>query len=166
MATDAGIERLVVPESPGGEGWDDFVQLTEVRNACRRVDGGHQRDTSPEFLLGGWHEAGQTEPETVVARRDGTVVSFAEYHREEPEVAPVGWFELFVLPEHRRRGIGARLYDEIERLAADDGRTTLIADFSSPPREGPVVAASNGAGGVPADDPGARFALARGYALG
>ena len=36
------------------------------------------------------------------------------------------WAEsLFVLPEHRRHGIGSQLYAEAERLAADVGASTV-----------------------------------------
>jgi GNAT superfamily N-acetyltransferase len=166
VATDAGIERFAAPESPGAERWSDFVELTEVRNVCRRIDGGHERDVTPEYFLGAWREAGQKVPDAVVARVAGRIVGFADYERDTPDVAPTGWVDVFVLPEHRRRGIGAELYAAIERIAADDGRSTLICEFSTPPRPGPTVASTSGSGEVPAEDPGVRFALARGYSLG
>jgi GNAT superfamily N-acetyltransferase len=165
VATDAGIERYVVPESPGGAGWADFEQLNHVINVCLRVGDRRDREMTAPYLLGRWHEEGQMVPEVVVARRDG-IVGVACYERDTPDVAPTGWVSVSVLPDVRRRGIGAALYGEIERIAAADGRRTLIAEFSSPPQEGPTLTASTGSGEIPAADPGARFALARGYALG
>jgi len=73
-----------------------------------------------------------------------------------------------VHPDHRRRGIGSALADRAEQIAADGGRTTLFA-WSSAPREAgddeEALVPATGAGRLPADAAGARFALDRGYTV-
>ncbi|MPZ54171.1 MAG: GNAT family N-acetyltransferase [Acidimicrobiia bacterium] len=56
--------------------------------------------------------------------------------------------ELMVVPEHRRRGAGASLLDKVIALGRKMGKTTLLAEGSAPPHDGP-----------PIDDPGGVFAV-------
>lgn len=60
--------------------------------------------------------------------------------------------ELAVLPDARRRGVGTALLDEAERIAAEHGRTTVLAGVDEPPAE---VGRS----------PGRAFAQRHGYAF-
>ncbi|WP_146846897.1 GNAT family N-acetyltransferase [Cellulomonas terrae] len=76
--------------------------------------------------------------------------------------------EVGVRPGHRRRGVGASLYDACLALVRDDGRTTVTAatDQRAEPPEGPgTLAATTGVGRVEADAEGSRFLLKRGFAL-
>ena len=166
MATDAGIERLVAPESPGAEGWDDFVQLVAVRNECVRLGERRDRENTAEFLFARWHEPGQTPPLWLVARDLGRIVGYGQYSINTPDLDPVGYPNVMVLPDHRGRGIGTALATQIEAIAAADARRTLIVEFASPPVSGPQLSAPDGSGEIPAGDPGVRFALAHGYSLG
>ena len=71
-----------------------------------------------------------------------------------------------VLPEHRGGGVGSALLAEVERLAAEEGRTVLQVDVAHGATEGGArVASPTGCGDVPAGDPGARFLVANGYRL-
>ncbi|MFI2490373.1 GNAT family N-acetyltransferase [Promicromonospora kroppenstedtii] len=73
-----------------------------------------------------------------------------------------------VHPDHRRRGIGSALADQAERVAADAGRTTFFG-WSLSSREASdgedALVPATGAGRLPTDAPGVRFALGRGYTL-
>ncbi len=73
-----------------------------------------------------------------------------------------------VHPDHRRRGIGSALAEQAERAAADADRTTFFG-WSLSPREAAqdeeALVPATGAGRLPADAGGARFALGRGYTL-
>lgn len=73
-----------------------------------------------------------------------------------------------VRPQERGRGIGTPLLALAERLAADAGRTVLLSNTShgtEPPPGPDALAATTGAGRVPADAPGPRFLRAHGYVL-
>ncbi|GHH79873.1 GNAT family N-acetyltransferase [Promicromonospora soli] len=73
-----------------------------------------------------------------------------------------------VHPDHRLRGIGSALADRLEQAAADAGRTTFFG-WSLSPREAAegedALVPATGAGRLPADTAGARFALDRGYTI-
>jgi GNAT superfamily N-acetyltransferase len=73
-----------------------------------------------------------------------------------------------VHPDHRRRGIGTALADRLERAAAEAGRTTFFG-WSLSPREAAegedALVPATGAGRLPADVVGIRFALDRGYTI-
>ena len=74
-----------------------------------------------------------------------------------------------VHPDHRRRGAGTALLAEVERIAAEDGRTVLItwADQLGEPEPGrpDALEPPTGSGRVRASEPCTRLALSRGYAL-
>lgn len=73
-----------------------------------------------------------------------------------------------VHPDHRRHGIGTALAARAEEAAADFGRTTFFS-WSLAPREAAddeeALVPATGAGRLPADTAGARFALDRGYTV-
>jgi GNAT superfamily N-acetyltransferase len=73
-----------------------------------------------------------------------------------------------VHPDHRRQGIGTALAARVEEAAADAGRTTFFV-WAAAPREAAAdedaVVPATGVGRIPADVPGVRFALRRGYTI-
>jgi GNAT superfamily N-acetyltransferase len=73
-----------------------------------------------------------------------------------------------VHPDHRRQGIGTALAVRVEEAAADAGRTTFFV-WAASPREAAddedAVVPATGVGRIPADAPGVRFALGRGYTV-
>ncbi len=74
--------------------------------------------------------------------------------------------ELCVHPDHRRHGVGAALWDAEVAIVQGQGRHVVQAwsDVAREPPPGPgILAPSTGSGRVLASDPGARFALARGF---
>jgi GNAT superfamily N-acetyltransferase len=82
--------------------------------------------------------------------------------------AHVAYVSLLVRPALAGRGIGRALLARVEEIARAEGRTTIIAanSYSPEPPPGPgALGAPTGAGCVPADSRGSRFALDHGYAL-
>ena len=74
-----------------------------------------------------------------------------------------------VRPDRRRQGIGTRLFDEAERRAQAEGRSTLqswVSQVGSPKAEGPgVLAPTEGSGYIDGTRPSPAFMLGRGYVL-
>lgn len=77
--------------------------------------------------------------------------------------------EVYVDPAHAGRGVGAALHAELEKMAADNGRTTLIGwseHVGEPAADVPdVLEPPTGSGRIRPDDAGARFATRHGYVL-
>ncbi|WP_284292357.1 GNAT family N-acetyltransferase [Luteimicrobium album] len=76
--------------------------------------------------------------------------------------------ELDVHPDHRRRGIGAALWEAAIDLVRGMGRhvVQVWSNVPTEPPDGPgALAPSTGSGRIPADDDATRFALARGLAF-
>ena len=77
--------------------------------------------------------------------------------------------ELNVHPKHQGLGVGTALLEEVERLAAGHGRTTIIVstDHRGEPPAGAagVLEPPTGSGRIAADDRAATFALRHGYVL-
>ncbi|MHA7133804.1 GNAT family N-acetyltransferase [Oerskovia turbata] len=80
----------------------------------------------------------------------------------------LAYVTLHVRPTLEGRGIGKILLARAEEIARAEGRTTVIvpSNHSPEPAPGPdALDAPTGAGRVPGDSRGARFALAHGYEL-
>ncbi|UIP58910.1 GNAT family N-acetyltransferase [Agromyces marinus] len=99
------------------------------------------------------------------------LVGIAELEWERDDQARTAYLEMLgVVPERRREGIGSALLERAERIARDAGRPTLVLAADHPADAGSdgdeVLHAPQGDATIPAGDPPARFAVARGYALG
>jgi GNAT superfamily N-acetyltransferase len=83
------------------------------------------------------------------AVEDGHVVGVAELELPLNENLDVGWCEINVLPDHRRKGVGSALWDTIVARARQGGRSRLGGEVSldpAGPQAGLAFAASVGAG--------------------
>lgn len=76
--------------------------------------------------------------EHVLAKRDGVVVGTAELIMPLMDNERMLEFELEVHPDHCRTGVGTALLAEVERRAAEHGRSTLIIYVSTPMENGPA----------------------------
>jgi GNAT superfamily N-acetyltransferase len=85
-----------------------------------------------------------------VAEDAGEVVGSAMLFLFRHDNTHLGQIDVWVHPDHRRRGAGRRLLAEGEAFARSQGRTTLVSSAYAP---------------VDADSPGALFAAAMGYPL-
>lgn len=72
---------------------------------------------------------------------------------------------VYVVPERRRRGIGAALADKVREAVAVAGLTRAIVGINTPPHSAEPLPASDGAGAVDGTHPGVRMALREGFAL-
>jgi GNAT superfamily N-acetyltransferase len=164
--TDFSIEELRIPAAIGEAGWDDFVEMTRVRNEIEAATvGTPELGFSPEELLPRWVDA--HDPRRLfLARVDGRIVGRGSYEFATEPRDPVGWLTVEVLPEFRRRGIGHALFEAMAVVARRDGRTVYQSGFFSRTNvPGPKLTSPTGFGSVPAKDDGVRFALAHGFSL-
>jgi len=158
------IELLPIPETLDSEGWADFADSVEARNASEVAGyGTPEVSYPPAELLPYWHDP--NEPKVLWgARVDGRIVARA-VHEWQPEDGSVGWMDLHVHPGFRRQGIGRALADTIEEHARSQGRTRLITYAVAADGPGPRLVPPTGAGSVPADNRAVRFLLVRGWRL-
>ncbi|MBM7821441.1 GNAT superfamily N-acetyltransferase [Cellulosimicrobium cellulans] len=99
-------------------------------------------------------------PEDVVGR---SMVALPQQGNTHVAVVYVG-----VDPDHRRRGVGAALWDAALEVARTEGRRVVLSDssFAPEPPPGPdALEAPTGSGRVPAHDEATVFALRRGFTL-
>ena len=98
-----------------------IVALAEYEQAPEQVVG------TPD-LLRRWLFGDDPAAEALIAEVDGTPAGFALFHGTFStwECQPGIWLEdLFVLPEHRRYGVGGRLLSQVARVAVDRGYTRV-----------------------------------------
>lgn len=98
-----------------------IVALAEYEKAPDQVVG------TPE-LLDTWMFGEAPAAEALIAEVDGEPAGFALFHGTFStwECQPGIWLEdLFVLPQHRRYGVGGRLLSELARITLDRGFTRL-----------------------------------------
>jgi GNAT superfamily N-acetyltransferase len=163
---DFAIDELRIPRAIGEAGWDDFVEMTRVRNEIEAATvGTPELGFSPEELLPRWIDA--HDPRRLfLARVDGRIVGRGTYEFAPEPRDPVGWLTVEVLPEFRRRGIGNALFQAMEVVARRDGRRVYQTGFFSRANlPGPRLKSPTGFGSVPAKDDGVRFALSHGFSL-
>jgi GNAT superfamily N-acetyltransferase len=161
------ITELTMPETLDAPGADAYLAYIAVRNAVEiGIVGTDLLTPRPEELLPEYRDNPTRTRWHATATVDGAVVGRAIV-TTRPRTPGVGaYFLVDVLPEHRGRGVGAALMEWVEETAAAAGETTLkvsVAHTASTPGE--RLASPTGFGDVPADDPGARFLVRRGFVL-
>lgn len=160
------IDELTIPASIDAPDAAGFIEMTHVRNEIEAdIVGNRDLCYEPAELLPNWQDSYQ--PETcLVARVDGRIVARAIYQAPIEEGSTDAWLSVEVLPEFRQRGIGAGLYDRLDELCAEGGRTIQQGYFiHKPSDDSQQLPSPTGFGSIPLDNPGTRFLLARGFAL-
>ncbi len=160
------IEELTIPASVDDADAGDFVEMTRVRNEIEAdTAGSFDLACTPRELLPAWQDT--DEPKRLfVARVDDRIVGRAVHEAQTGDEVRSAWLEVEVAPSHRRRGIGAALYDTVAAIAIGEGRTILQAfTLHRADVTGPRLDSPTGYGSVPREDAGARFLLSRGYRL-
>lgn len=121
MTADAHVTVRPAGESDVELLYSLIVALAEYERAPEQVVG------TPD-LLRKWLFGDAPAAEALIAEVDGVPAGFALFHGTFStwECQPGIWLEdLFVLPEHRRYGVGGRLLSELARITLDRGYTRL-----------------------------------------
>jgi GNAT superfamily N-acetyltransferase len=164
--TDFTIEEITIPATLDTPDAADFIATAEVRNAVEAA--GYGTDDlafSAAELLPDWLDQEYQPKRLLAARVDGRIVARAVYETQPDEDAGTAWLDVKVLPEFRRRGIGAALADRLEAIADFEGRGKRIVYAVSRDGSGARLPSPTGFGSVPRANDEVRFLLGRGYAL-
>ncbi|WP_213815797.1 GNAT family N-acetyltransferase [Glaciihabitans sp. dw_435] len=166
MAMAFTIDELEIPATIQAPDATDFLRMTALRNEIEaEIIGSRILAVEGAELLPTWLDPFQPK-RLLVARVDDRMVARGVYETGADASAPEAWVAIEVLPEFRRQGIGAALYNDVERMARAEGRTVLqgYGIVNADPR-GRRLHSPTGFGSVPEDAPVVRFARARGFSL-
>lgn len=167
MPSSITIEELPTPASLDAPGADDFARVVGIRNAnLAHSLGSDLMAADPPEVLVAMRDQTWAHKHRYVARLDGELVGQMLMEWDATVPTNVTWIGGGVLPAYRNRGVGTAVFDHVEALARDSGRTVLQggaihADLPG----GDRIASPTGFGSVPAGDPGVRFLSKRGYGL-
>ena len=160
---------------PDHVGATDDAELAAYVALLRRLDvealGTSDLTRRPREVLQDLRRAEFTRYTAIGAFDADRLVGVVEVQWELDDDAATAYIEVLgVEPDRRREGIGSRLLAAAEEAAHTAGRpaTVLSADHLIDAEDaiGPRLRAPQGDADIAADAPAARFALARGYALG
>jgi GNAT superfamily N-acetyltransferase len=130
-ASDLDVAAIDPSDSRAFDEWFDILRTTDLE---RWPDlPGWQR---AELLARALDEDGPQEFRCLVARRAQRVVGMAGVEMYRRENGHLANFEVHVLPEHRRQGVGTALVGAVERVASAAGRTELGGFDDVPKRAG------------------------------
>lgn len=144
----------------------DFITMTSVRNAVEADVVGND-DIAPTVseLFAAWQDPYDPR-RLLLARVGGQIIGRGVYEVQIEDGVVSAWLTVEVLPDHRRRGIGAALHEQLVRFTRDEHRSILQANaMHRADAGGHGVLSPTGHGSVPSGDPGVHFALAHGYRL-
>jgi GNAT superfamily N-acetyltransferase len=160
------IDELPIPESLDTPGGDAFREMVAVRNEVEGTAlGSMALAVTPEELLPVFQKQ-QFDPKRLfLARIDGRIVARGVLAWSNEEGSRLAWPYADVLPAFRRRGIGTALFDLMEGIAVDMGRSVIQTDTIHTTEGEERIHPPTGFGSLPASDDGVRFLRKRGYSL-
>ncbi|MEP6632385.1 MAG: GNAT family N-acetyltransferase [Lapillicoccus sp.] len=157
------VREVAVPSSADDA---DLRATVDIMNAVDAHSiGSEDLVATYDEALAQWQPTPYTHTVRLLAEVDGTPVGRGYIGMPLTESPDRAYVNVWVLPSHRRRGVGSALLRRIEAVTAEHGRSKLWAWSLSPSGPGPLLGARTGHGGVPVDAPGARFATAAGFVL-
>ncbi|WP_438855747.1 GNAT family N-acetyltransferase [Agromyces sp. M3QZ16-3] len=166
------IRPIRLPDDADGPDADELVQYADL---LRRLDhealGTTDLTRRPREVLRDLRPDRFTERTATGAFDGGRLVGLVEAQWELDDAETTAYVEMLgVAPERRREGIGSLLLAAAEESARAAGRPTVVLSaehrIDAADAAGGRLRAPQGDGEIPADAPSARFALARGFALG
>ncbi|WDF32684.1 GNAT family N-acetyltransferase [Arthrobacter agilis] len=172
---DVTVELLPIPATLDAGCASDFEQSVKVGNAVEGHLWGHE-----DFTLEAAERIVMVQPSPdrehllSVARSGGRIVATARASLPLRDNVETAYLQIDVLPEHRRRGIATALLRFVEGHLRERARSTIMSWSDARADAGglgagvggvPDLAPPTGAGGYPAADGAARFALGHGFEL-
>ena len=118
---------------------DDVAGAVAVLEAARLVDAPHEQPYTVRTWLAAVQHGWDGEPPRPALARDdgGRVVGVLHLGIPERDNRHVGWVDLAVDPDVRRRGVGSALFEIAMTQLRELGRTVVVVDmFDSPAAEG------------------------------
>jgi GNAT superfamily N-acetyltransferase len=114
----------IAPFSPDDtEALGSFV---EVSNAVRALDAPWSYPVTVHEAEGRYRHGWDGEPAVpFLGTEDGRPVAVGELATSEYDNLHLAWLEVEVHPQHRRRGLGTRMLEELTAQAKERGRTSL-----------------------------------------
>lgn len=160
------VTELAPPTGPDDPG---LAALLEAElDILADVWGHHDFATTGRERWGQVADTSDVRHLALVAREGSEVLGYSQLEVPVHDNEHLLYADLAVRPAHRRRGLGAALWEATCDLARREGRRTVLAgvDQRTEPAPGPgTLAPATGSGLVRADQPGVRFALDRGLTL-
>jgi GNAT superfamily N-acetyltransferase len=160
--------RVTVREvtSPAGPDDADLRASVDIANAVMADLVGHRElDGTYAEASSQWQPTPYGTNIRLLAEVDGVPVGRGYVGLPFPEAPDKAYVNVWVLPGHRRQGVGTALLRRVEVIARAHGRSRLQTWALSPRPTGEVLVARTGFGAVAADAPGTRFAVANGFVL-
>lgn len=161
------IDEIILPASMDDDRSGEYAEMIAVHNEIEiEVMGTDALTMSAREWLP-IHLNQEYKPRRMfVVRVDGRIVGRGSFGWSAESDARSATVYGEILPRVRNRGLGTALFDHLEGLAhrAGYGIVQLYATHTSA-AAGDRLASPTGFGDLPANDPGVRFLLGRGYGL-
>lgn len=161
------IDEIILPASMDDDRSGDYAEMIAVGNEIEiGVMGTDALTMSAGELLPIYSNHAYNPRRRFVVRVDGRIVGRGSFGWSTENDARSATVYGEILARFRNRGLGTALFDHLEGLAcrAGYGIVQLYATHTST-AGGDRLASPTGFGDLPANDPGVRFLLARGYGL-
>lgn len=157
------ISEVPLPSDPCERDWADYQSLSRTLDTYLGEGPGFNVDDATAL------ENARLDVDNTMARflarEDGVAVGFAVLQIRIKDDPTGGIVFVYVLPGHRRRGVGGQLFGRLMEAVGEAGLRRLEAWTSVRPEGQRRLVPTSGVGSVPADDDGVRFALAHGFTL-
>lgn len=106
-------------------GWAELASL--FTSCCREAISTERPTTAEEWRARAQHAPAHRRSCHVLAVEDGEAVGAAAMALDDTRPQSAGLMFLFVVPEHRRRGVGSQLLGAVRDVARADGRARMSA---------------------------------------